>query len=48
MPLGSSYGLPRIMIPTPVVRALRGILILESGGFILAAGAGFCEVLSVP
>jgi hypothetical protein len=40
-------GLPQVMIPTPVVRALRRILLVEfSAGFVLAAAAAVLEALS--
>ena len=38
--------MPHVLIPTPVVGALRRILIVESAGFVLAAAAAVFEALS--
>lgn len=40
-------GMPHVMIPTPVVRALRRILIVEAVGFVFAATAALFEAFWV-
>ncbi len=39
-------GLPHVNIPTPVVRALRRILMVEAVGFVLATAAALFEAFT--
>ncbi len=40
-------GMPNVMIPPPVVRALRRILTVEAVGFVLATAAALFEAFAV-